>query len=944
MPFSSKFGVMPATSGPPPLRSPIQRRLPPLKQQTQPANNSYHNVPSSSHSILPPGSFAITNGNALVVSGVMTEKPSPTGNHGRNGLAYTNGVKTNNGSPYPLNNGVANTLGYLSITPVPAAHTAASPIDTTSTVSVSRLVGRRPSPMGRNKNKTLSKPGLQGVTTDTASTDLSPELVTQYLRQNPDVLDQYISNHVTTDRIERWLQVRPMQSISHALNSLTSTAVNGGHTGHDLEKSPLSKWKIRLQTSKGRVLQELSKEFHHTNGRVMVLLELAACVASAIGSDTYTLYSCDPDRKEISRLSRTENGDVTIGAKEKLSLGYSAAATVALSKEPTRLHRLQGDASYPEGLSVTDKTAECAMVLPILNEAETCFGVVEFYRQTAGSQFTEEEEEVATLMFQWYDMLVDYVETHSVMIRQRKLSDFLLEVTKSVFQDIVSMDVVIMKIMNFAQRLVNADRASLFLVDYYKRELYARIFDVGQPSGSTASDQPDARPKPQDEIRFPMEKGVAGYVASTGKILNIKDAYKDPRFNPDVDIRTGYKTKTILCMPIFIRGVVIGVVQMVNKRNGTFTKSDEQAFETFAIYCGLALHHAKLYEKIRRSEQKYKVALDVLSYHSQATPEEVANLKAKPIPAVIRNITKYEFSPWAVTDDEKPLHCLYMFRILFADIKFDLEDLMRFTLTVKKNYRHVPYHNWHHAFSVAHSMFTVLQTTQHKLAPVECIGLFVSCLCHDLDHRGKTNQFMVQSCSPLAAVYSTSTMEHHHFNQTVTILQNEGHNIFKYLSSDEYKKVLGDIKQSILATDLAMFFKNKVILANILKTEPFNWDTMHHRSVLTAVAMTACDLCAMFKPWDVQLSLVYIIMEEFWQQGDEEKKRGITPMQMMDRDKKEELPKLEVGFIQSICIPCYELMKNVLPETKPMLDGSIKNMKRWQELCDQQLKQAGTNV
>lgn len=54
---------------------------------------------------------------------------------------------------------------------------------------------------------------------------------------------------------------------------------------------------------------------------------------------------------------------------------------------------------------------------------------------------------------------------------------------------------------------------------------------------------------------------------------------------------------------------------------------------------------------------------------------------------------------------------------------------------------------------------------------LQCLALFVACLCHDLDHRGKTNAFMVKSATPLAAVYSTSTMEHHHFNQTVTILQ-----------------------------------------------------------------------------------------------------------------------------------------------------------------------------
>lgn len=145
---------------------------------------------------------------------------------------------------------------------------------------------------------------------------------------------------------------------------------------------------------------------------------------------------------------------------------------------------------------------------------------------------------------------------------------------RSIFQDMVSMDMLVIKIMNFAQRLVDADRASLFLVDSKSKELYATIFDVGVVgsggSGSSTNahenidlNEENAIQPPSREIRFPVGTGIAGQVALTGEVLNIKDAYSDKRFNRSVDAITGYKTESILCMPIFIRGSVIGVVQMV---------------------------------------------------------------------------------------------------------------------------------------------------------------------------------------------------------------------------------------------------------------------------------------------------------------------------------------------------------------------------------------------
>ncbi|PAV67774.1 hypothetical protein WR25_04267 isoform F [Diploscapter pachys] len=410
--------------------------------------------------------------------------------------------------------------------------------------------------------------------------------------------------------------------------------------------------------------------------------------------------------------------------------------------------------------------------------------------------------------------------------RQRKLSNFLLEVAKSIFQDIISMDLVIMKIMNFAQKLVNADRASLFLLDTKTKELYARIFDVG----TNASEHQKLDEDGAKDLRFPMNKGIAGYVATTGQVLNIENAYEDSRFNPEVDSKTGYTTRNILCMPIFIRGTVIGVVQMVNKIDGHFNRDDEDAFEMFAVYCGLALHHAKLYDKIRRSEQKYRVALEVLAYHSVCNKDEVNKLKKIHLTDRVSELETFDFNGMKLSELEKPLYAVYMFKALFqTDLRFDPDDLIRFVLTVRKNYRRVAYHNWAHGWSVAHAMFVLLFVKKDIFTPHEALALYVSCLCHDLDHRGKNNAYMKTMSTPLAAIYTTSVMEHHHFNQTVTILQQNGHNILKSMSSEEYKQALGLIKHCILATDLALFFPNKAKLNDYLDNGTFNIHTPEHR-------------------------------------------------------------------------------------------------------------------
>jgi len=164
----------------------------------------------------------------------------------------------------------------------------------------------------------------------------------------------------------------------------------------------------------------------------------------------------------------------------------------------------------------------------------------------------------------------------------RKIEDLtsLLEVTRLLSSD-MSLKSILETMFRTTTRIMNCDRYSLFIYDEEKDELHSKI----------------ALGSEQEEIRFPADKGIAGDVFQTGVPVNIKDCYADRRFNPQVDVKTGYKTKTLLCIPVTsFDGRRIGVIQVLNKREGVFTPYDEYLLGLLASHLGVAVQRAFLME------------------------------------------------------------------------------------------------------------------------------------------------------------------------------------------------------------------------------------------------------------------------------------------------------------------------------------------------------------
>ena len=187
----------------------------------------------------------------------------------------------------------------------------------------------------------------------------------------------------------------------------------------------------------------------------------------------------------------------------------------------------------------------------------------------------------------------------SVLASPEKIRS-LLEVLQTLAQEL-ELDKLLQLIMEKTSHLMNADRSTLFLVDEERKELWSKI----------------AQGVGLKEIRIPIGRGVAGTVALTGETVNVLNAYLDPRFKADLDKRTGYQTRTILCVPVRDSGnKIIGALQVLNKVVGAFSTNDEDLLRSLAAQVAIAVRNAEQVDQIQRRRRISEILLDVMKSFS----------------------------------------------------------------------------------------------------------------------------------------------------------------------------------------------------------------------------------------------------------------------------------------------------------------------------------------
>ncbi|CAA9210776.1 Adenylate cyclase [uncultured Coleofasciculus sp.] len=321
-------------------------------------------------------------------------------------------------------------------------------------------------------------------------------------------------------------------------------------------------------------------------------------IGQILQADRTIIFLVDADKGQL--WAKVPQDDPSKSIELRIPLNIGLAGHVATTGEylniPDAYNHALFNKEVDERPGYHTNTLLC---MPIFSSNQQIVAVVQLLNKANGVPFDDEDVQRFKDFAASIGIILETCQSFYMAARNQRGAAALLKATASLGQSL-DLEATLRLVMEQARDLMQADRSTLFMLSKETGELWSK---VAKADGETMV-----------EIRISSNRGIAGYVASTGQPLNIPDAYKDPRFDPTTDKRTGYVTRNILCMPVFNSGGdLIGVTQLINKHQGSFSSSDEEFMRAFNIQAGIALENAKLFENVLIEKQYQKDILQSLS-------------------------------------------------------------------------------------------------------------------------------------------------------------------------------------------------------------------------------------------------------------------------------------------------------------------------------------------
>ncbi|XP_030003474.1 cGMP-specific 3',5'-cyclic phosphodiesterase [Sphaeramia orbicularis] len=609
---------------------------------------------------------------------------------------------------------------------------------------------------------------------------------------------------------------------------------------------------------------------------------------------------------------------------------------------PVNIRNISEDSRYDSDDDLSSNfNIRTVLSVPIKNHRGEMIGVVAMINKRSSgdglvSAFTSMDEKVLLNHMDVLGMVLDNIQLYESSRQEAKRSQALIEMAQVLSKEHHSFEVLLSKMAATIMPFTHAQYCTIFIPkeepsDIKDKISFSRVIHLEcEELGSTCQIYRRERNISDLDPKYALQTLV------TMETLNVSQTSHE-------------SIKNLICCPVRNERSenVIAVCQLMNKgaRDSNeieaFNRYDERLLEDLAVYCGLALQYAQAVQITEERRASIEVTQEVLAYHITAAEQEIQALQEADIPSSDSlNILDFYFSDFGLPEDVTAQATVRMFLELnlMQEFNIDYKSLCQWVLTVKRGYRNnVPYHNWNHALSTAQSMFAMLMATDQLrdiFSNLEILALMIATLNHDLDHRGVSNSYIERSHQPLAQLYGHPSLENHHYNLCLFILNNTGSQILSGLSSENHRTLLHMVKRAILATDLAVYMERRTEFFALTKKSRVNWKTDKQRDLLRSMLMTASDLSAISKPWPEQKRIANLVAMEFFAQGDKEKEEfKIKPIDIMNRENSTRLPYMQVEYIDEICYPLYKAVSRLFDTCSPLLNGCKKNRENWLQLA-----------
>lgn len=658
---------------------------------------------------------------------------------------------------------------------------------------------------------------------------------------------------------------------------------------------------LRAQDRLAALLQTAESISKETN--IDILIDrILKNLCKLIEADRASLFMIDESKTHL--ISRVAHGT---SKPILLPINQGIVGAVATSGQPINIPDVYEDSRFNSNVDKsTGYKTKSLMSIPVKNQEGDIIAVAQVMNKLSQDPFSESDVELTKAMCVFTGIaLANSLVIDSAIYSSNRIQGMLGTVVMLMKHDIISS--VIHHIMNVSRDLVLADRCALFMINTKKGTLQSAV-QQGE----------------NHKITIETGKGIVGYVAQYNEIVNIPDAYKDPRFHSAVDQATGYRTRSILAIPVVGHtGKTIGVIEMINKdlisNGGIFTKEDEKLLLAFASFAGLTFDRQT--EDNKETDVSHTIAIQLSNMmsadesNSCEPPHQL--ILAKDVMDIYRS---HRFDVSQLSE----LECFKFVVTVFHDLKLSKTykinnaKLIRFLLAIHDYSIQEKIHSWKNIIDCLQFIYYLLTSTElSTIFPmIEKLALVVAALCHNIDYE--SSEYTGRDIA-LAVLYrNRPIMEMHHCEVTTSIITNEEQNIFENVPDDQTATLWQTIFNLILSTDPSQHYEFCYKLRTLVTPQlMLNHSSHSHRLLLSQVCLQLSDVSKC-----VRLFPTY----EKWAKTLPTKKASeLTDIK---------IAKKQIGFILCYVYPLMMPFSIAITEFKHSLDQLDGNLSSWKRIAN----------